>query len=225
MFLSRCEINPARRGARKLLGSPQALHAAVRYAFPTVGDVPAAGRVLWRLDSDGPRHLLYAVSPQAPDFSHIVEQAGWPSTTGWESRDYSTFLKALSFGQVWAFRLAANPVHSARRSPSGETQRLGHVTSQQQEEWLLTRCGAWGFEIPDVVGSAEYEEPQRAIVVRERAVRTFRRGDGRVTVSTAVFEGRLRVVDAEALRTALTAGMGHAKAYGCGLMTLARPAP
>ncbi len=225
MFLSRCEINPARRGARKLLGSPQALHAAVRYAFPSVGDTPPGGRVLWRLDSYGHRHVLYTVSPQAPDFSHIVEEAGWPSTTGWENRDYSTFLKALSVGQVWAFRLAANPVHSARRSPSGQTQRLGHVTAQQQQEWLLTRCRAWGFEILDAAGGAGADEPQQAVVVRERAVRTFRRGDGRVTVSTAVFEGRLRVVDAEALRTALTAGMGHAKAYGCGLMTLARPAP
>ena len=222
MFLSRCEINPARRGARKLLGSPQALHAAVRYAFPSVGDVPVGGRALWRLDSDGHRHVLYTVSPQAPDFSHIVEEAGWPATTGWESRDYGGFLSGLRAGQVWAFRLAANPVHSARRSPSGETQRFGHVTALQQQEWLLNRCGTWGFEIPDALVGTGADEPQRAVLVRERAVQTFRRGDGRVTVSTAVFEGRLRVVDAEALRAALTAGMGHAKAYGCGLMTLAR---
>ncbi|MBK8074515.1 MAG: type I-E CRISPR-associated protein Cas6/Cse3/CasE [Kineosporiaceae bacterium] len=225
MFLSRCEINPARRGARQLLGSPQALHAAVRYAFPSTGEATGGGRVLWRLDSDSHRHVLYTVSPHAPDFSHLVEEAGWPSTTGWESRDYDGFLGGLRAGQTWAFRLAANPVHSGRRTASAETQRFGHITAQQQHAWLLTRCGTWGFDIPEATGWADGEDSQRAVLVRDRAVRTFRRGEGRVTLSTAVFEGTLRIVDAEVMRASLIAGMGHAKAYGCGLMTLARPSP
>lgn len=36
----------------------------------------------------------------------------------------------------------------------------------------------------------------------------------------AQFDGALQIEDPERLRTALTAGMGRAKAYGCGLMTL-----
>ena len=43
----------------------------------------------------------------------------------------------------------------------------------------------------------------------------------RVPVVTATFDGRLTVTDPEALRQALTSGIGRAKAYGCGLMTLA----
>ncbi len=43
-----------------------------------------------------------------------------------------------------------------------------------------------------------------------------------VTLSTAQFDGVLTVVDADRLREALTAGIGRGKAYGCGLMTLAR---
>jgi len=35
--------------------------------------------------------------------------------------------------------------------------------------------------------------------------------------------GRLEVDDVELFRHALLNGMGRAKAYGCGLMTLARP--
>ncbi|MBT2392365.1 type I-E CRISPR-associated protein Cas6/Cse3/CasE [Streptomyces sp. ISL-1] len=42
-----------------------------------------------------------------------------------------------------------------------------------------------------------------------------------VSLVTVTFEGRLEVGDPGALRGTLTQGLGRAKAYGCGLMTLA----
>jgi CRISPR system Cascade subunit CasE len=36
-----------------------------------------------------------------------------------------------------------------------------------------------------------------------------------------VFEGRLLITDPDALRAALVTGIGPAKGYGCGLLTLA----
>lgn len=39
---------------------------------------------------------------------------------------------------------------------------------------------------------------------------------------TVTFDGRLEVTDPAALRRTLTLGLGKAKAYGCGLMTLAK---
>ena len=44
-----------------------------------------------------------------------------------------------------------------------------------------------------------------------------------MTLGVATFEGVLEVTDPDALRRALTHGIGRGKAYGCGLMTLARP--
>lgn len=38
---------------------------------------------------------------------------------------------------------------------------------------------------------------------------------------TVTFDGRLEVTDPAALRRTLTQGIGKAKAYGCGLITLA----
>ena len=46
---------------------------------------------------------------------------------------------------------------------------------------------------------------------------------GELRISTVDFSGYLQVGDAEALRQALFAGVGHAKAFGCGLL-LVRPA-
>ena len=44
-----------------------------------------------------------------------------------------------------------------------------------------------------------------------------------MTLVLATFEGVLEVTEPEALRRVLTHGIGRGKAYGCGLMTLARP--
>ncbi|MFF3228835.1 type I-E CRISPR-associated protein Cas6/Cse3/CasE [Nocardia suismassiliense] len=85
MFLTRMQINPRRRGARLLLSSPQALHAAVcsGFADATPSD---EGRILWRLDNYGPhRGILFVASPDKPDFTHIIEQAGWPTTETWDT--------------------------------------------------------------------------------------------------------------------------------------------
>ena len=43
-----------------------------------------------------------------------------------------------------------------------------------------------------------------------------------MTINRTVYEGVLRITDPESLRRALIAGIGRSKAYGCGLMTLAR---
>jgi CRISPR system Cascade subunit CasE len=43
-----------------------------------------------------------------------------------------------------------------------------------------------------------------------------------VNLAVATFDGLLEVADADLLRRTLVSGLGPAKAYGCGLMTLAR---
>ena len=45
MFLTKMPINPRRRGARNLLASPQALHAAVMAGFPDARRLSLSGGV------------------------------------------------------------------------------------------------------------------------------------------------------------------------------------
>lgn len=213
MILTRTHLNRARPGARKLLGSPRALHAAVLAGFPPGTD---PGRVLWRADGEqGPTPTLYVVSRSAPDFTHIDEQAGWPSRSVAESAWYGDFLDQVEAGQEWGFRVTVNPTHRVQRG--GRSQILAHVTVAQQTRWLLERGGRIGVNW----GPAPTDDAPDVTLVG-RAVRTFNRDGATVTMSTATFQGTLRVVDADLLRSALTDGIGRGKAYGCGLMTLAR---
>lgn len=223
MYLSRIQLNPQRRDARRLLGSPQRLHAAVlaSYPDPPTGDQGGDARVLWRLDTepDG-RVLLYVVSPDRPDFAHLAEQAGWPSTERGTSKDYGPLLDRLANGQRWAFRLTANPTSYLAAKDGGRAKRVAHVSVMHQEKWLTERAEPAGFRIATVpVG----ETPAPALTVTRRSVQQFdRRGSAKpVTLAVAQFDGLLEIVDADALRHVLVTGIGPAKAYGCGLLTLA----
>lgn len=218
MYLTRVPLNPARRGAAALLYSPQRIHAAVLAGFPPGSN--DSGRVLWRLDvRDKHEASLFVVSPTRPDFTHINEQAGWPTHAAWESADYGPFLARLADEQTWVFRLTANPVRSVRPDGGGRGRRIGVGSIDRQREWLLIRSARFGFQVPS--GSAG--EPN--LCLSDRLNRNFvRQSDDvrrMVTVSTVTYDGVLTVTDAEALRRALRDGVGGAKAYGCGLLTLA----
>jgi CRISPR system Cascade subunit CasE len=232
MYLTRFRINTARDGARRLMSSPQVLHAAVMSSF---ADAPRhegkRPRVLWRIDHNSKAEvLLYIVSPDRPDLTHLVEQAGWPTTNGgWQIYDYTGFLKRLASGDAWAFRLTANPVHSIRRTDDEPTKRTAHLTPHHQKQWLLSRQDRAGFTIikkgPEQRLLPEGDEHE--LIVHGRRGLSFGKTEqpsGRknhVKLTAVTFDGRLRVTDPDALRHTLTAGLGKAKAYGCGLMTLA----
>ncbi len=214
MYFSRIALNTARRGSWRLLRSPHAMHAAVLAAFPPdAGASGEGGRVLWRVDRPQNATWLYLVSPSVPDLTHIVEQAGWPTQATWETREYSPFLSRLRDGQHWRFRLVANPVHAVH-TPDGSTKRFGHVTVAQQQSWLEKRAQGFGFRIPEGPHGPD-------LIVSGRERKTFRRNGATVTLDTARFDGQLEVTDADALRRSLAHGIGRAKGYGCGLLTLA----
>ncbi|MCZ7432313.1 type I-E CRISPR-associated protein Cas6/Cse3/CasE [Streptomyces sp. WMMC1477] len=235
MYLTRFRINAARNGARRLLGSPHFMHGAVNMAFP---DLPPRGsdapRVLWRVDHHtSGRADLIMVSPARPDLTHLVEQAGWPTLEepGWTTFAYGAFLDDLAVGEVWAFRLTANPVHHTRKpgqSRETRTKRTAHLTAPHQVRWLLQRQERAGFEVTRKPADRQPTDSgdEHEVIVHNKAPLQFRRqGDGGprrdVRLVSVTFDGRLRITDVDAFRHTLTHGLGKAKAYGCGLMTLA----
>lgn len=220
MYLSRIALNMRRKSTMAALASPQKLHAAVESSFPPSPEKD--GRNLWRIDKLDNDLYLLVLSNERPDFTHIVEQFGWPEADQrWETKNYLQIVERIETGQRWRFRLRANPVHSVK--PAGglkdpeSTQRgkvYAHVTVQQQEQWLMDRAEKYGFKL---------QEGSFRVVQRE--VRQFRRQRHPVTLGIATFEGVLEVADATLFRRALTSGIGRAKAYGCGLLTLAKVTP
>ncbi|MEV7868802.1 type I-E CRISPR-associated protein Cas6/Cse3/CasE [Streptomyces sp. NPDC088124] len=164
-YLSRIRVNPLRAQSRLLLANPRAMHGAV------MGGVPGAAgseRVLWRLDADDARRPhLFVLTSSKPDWTHVIEQAGWPDADGEHAavRDYAPLLRQIAGGREFAFRLTASPVQNtqsphtptpaqaarlAARTDSKRERgfRLGHRTAAAQLGWFLDRTERWGFDIP-----------------------------------------------------------------------------
>ncbi|MCX5215398.1 type I-E CRISPR-associated protein Cas6/Cse3/CasE [Kitasatospora sp. NBC_00240] len=197
------------------MGSPQAMHAAVAGATALYDD---PGRSLWRLDADAPhRPVLLVLTQVEADFTHIVEQAGWPNVAAGrpQGRDCGGLLSRVEAGQRYRFRVTANPVQTMASQPSGtgdgssgvprERGRvLGHRTAAHQSRWFLERTARWGFEVPRTgVG----EEPDMRILHRERLSFGKEKGAQRVSLQTATFEGVLTVTEPKVLVDALTVGV------------------
>ena len=219
MYLTSFDINRARRGAQKLLGSPHALHAAVLAGFPDPSPTET-GRVLWRLDNDRHTPKLVVVSPAAPDLTHLAEQAGWPTLQdSWRVTPYQQMLDRIETGHRYAFRLTANPTHSIRDGNAGRGKPRGHLTVAQQEKWLLTRQERAGFQIDERVDADD--RLHHDLVVRDRKLLAFHRRETEVILRVVTYEGVLTVRDRDAFVSVLCRGIGRAKGYGCGLLTIA----
>ena len=246
-YLSRIRINPLRAASRALLSNPRMMHGAVVGGIP---GGPEEERLLWRLDSDNPRrpHLL-VLTETRPDWSHLVEQAGWPDADGDHClvRDLAPLFTQLAVGREFAFRVTANPVQNvskpirpseiqAARIAAGQRRsfRVGHRTASAQLEWFLDRTERWGFAIPlahtdpPAPGLALDEdgapaESAREVRITARNRRSFPKKGYKhpVVLHTVTFDGRLRVLDTQRFSRALLTGIGPGKAYGCGLLTLA----
>ncbi|KPM50394.1 CRISPR-associated protein Cas7 [Frankia sp. R43] len=243
-YLSRIWLNPLRTSAQALLRSPERTHAAVLGGLAVQ---PVTERVLWRLETrQAHRAELLVLTQSRPSWAHLVEQAGWPAADGGEAmiRDYQPLLDRLQHGREFAFRLRANPVTATRQptnpsvaqkehlaGPRPRGVRVPHRTAAHQLAWLTSRVDRWGFTLLHTDTG-----PAVALTARERLTFTKKApdrtttphegpgGDGRkrqVVLSTATFDGALRVTDPDLARRTLLGGVGSGKAYGCGLLTLA----
>jgi CRISPR system Cascade subunit CasE len=249
--LSKIALNPRRRAAVALLANPHRLHAAVlgglaiqpvteRVLWRLENSTPHRAEVLI-LTENRPswQHLVEQAGwPDADGGAPLVA-------------DYTPLLDRLARGREFAFRLTANPVQNVQRptKPSDEQMqrmktgtdaphkrrgfRVAHRTAAHQLNWLLIRAERHGFCIPeahmgpgidvgaDTTLAAAGTAPAVSLVARD-TLRFSKGKDGpRVTLSTATFQGRLRVTDPATLRHALLEGIGPAKGYGQGLLTLA----
>ena len=191
----------------------QLLHAAVEQSF-----AEKSRRNLWRIDWLDNICYLLVLSEKQPDFTHIAKQYGYPlSEQPWETKNYDSLLARLKEGDYWNFRLCANPTRSSSKEKEETSKRgkvFAHVTTEQQKKWLLLRSEGCGFMLKenvfDVVHTSWEKFPKG------------RANNRKVIIRTATFEGILTIANLELFKKTLLSGIGRAKAYGCGLLTIAK---
>lgn len=207
MYLSRIELDTGRDKTLKAIATPAMIHAAIEGCFPKRED--GKERKLWRLDTLGGKHYLLLLSPDRPDFKGFCAQFCKDEASG-ETKDYAPLLSHIEAGQKWRFRLRANPTYSSASSDGKRGKLFVHTTPIHQRGWLQKKAAQFGFSLEEGFFDTVQNDPMK-----------FRRDQKEVTIAAVVFEGELTVTDAAQFRNALTGGIGRAKAYGCGLLTVA----
>jgi len=208
VYMSRITIDTKLQSSRRALADLNRLHAMVAGCFDGIVE---AQRPLWRIDTLGDSTYLLMVSSRVPDFDALLPQLTLVGDADVIVKDYDAFLSSLHDGEELRFRVTANPVHSVAQKDkvTNRGKVYGHVTVDQQKDWLQKRAEKNGFTL-------------HSFDLVSRGIKKFQRQGKTVTLSVATYEGLLLVDDVEALRIALVNGVGRAKAYGCGLMTVAR---
>ncbi|MDD3400135.1 MAG: type I-E CRISPR-associated protein Cas6/Cse3/CasE [Eubacteriales bacterium] len=205
MFLSRVELDPKRRDTMRALASPSMLHGAIETGF--MGE---RKRNLWRIDYLGEHCYLMVLSEDEPNFTELTAQFGVKED--WQTKSYDPLLERITQGQCWQFRLCANPVQSEPIKGEKRGKIRAHVTQEQQKQWLMERAERYGF----LLKTDDFD------VVDTRWYRFKKRGQHEITLRTATFEGTLQITNAEQFIQTLINGVGREKAYGCGLLTIAK---
>lgn len=221
MYLSRLILNPRSRQVRSELARPYEMHRTLLQAFPQ-GDVHVertaedAIGLLYRLDEDarsGDLHLLVQ-SQQPPQWAFLAERnylqsvADNPAT-----REVSLHVQT---GQMLAFRLRANPTRRLSAGKGNKGKRVGIYKEKEQEAWLQRKGEQHGFSVLQVQISRE-EMIKRADAIPDTVGNAHD-----LKLSSVQFDGILQVVDAERFVQAIGAGIGSGKAFGFGLLSVAR---
>lgn len=220
MYLSKLELNPRSREACRDLASAYELHRTLAHAFPNRAgeDYRTVHGVLFRVEP--------AVNPAAPPCV-LVQSTTAPN---WSELplDYlhSTQCKplALSFreGQILGFRLVANPTKKIVREGQRQGKRvpLFDTTSKQDELspaqlWLRRKAELSGFEVLHAFTEA-FTLPSAWSPTATRSL-----SKQQLPLYGVRFDGVLRVRAPQRLVEALAQGLGPAKAFGFGLLSLA----
>lgn len=221
MYLSRLILNPRSKRVRSELARPYEMHRTLLSAF-SQGKVDVdrtaedAIGLLYRIDEDartGALHLLVQ-SQQPPtwtllaDRDYLLPVADNPAT-----REVNL---QLQIGQTLAFRLRANPTRRLSAGKGNNGKRIGIYKQQDQEAWLTRKGDQHGFRVLRV-------QLSRSDMLRQADV--IRDNQGNVhdlKLFSVQFDGILQVVDPERLVQSIGAGIGSGKAFGFGLLSVAR---
>jgi CRISPR system Cascade subunit CasE len=204
MYLSRLTLNSSRR-ALLWVSNPYRVHQRLRMAG---GDDP---------------HLLFRIEENAQGANQILVQTQNPPDWDKAFGDFpvlfcpfecKSFTPQLKVGRSYRFRLLANPTAKKTLEGEGEPKkvRLGLLNDEAQQNWLERKIEMAGSKI-----LASRILPRGFQHSRKNPTKD----ENQQTHLAVLFEGILLVEDTARLQNALETGIGSAKGFGFGLLSLA----
>ncbi len=173
----------------------------------------AEGGFLFRIEPQGQgRAVVLVQSAVEPDWEYAFLNARHLLAA---SPQVKVFAPQLEAGERLRFRLRANPTRKLSRGRTGKPTglRVGLYTLEEQLVWLERKAEAGGFRLITCEVIAEGQV---------MASKPHTPQDSRMRLLSVLYDGTLEVGDPEILTTTLQAGLGSGKAFGFGLLSVAR---
>jgi CRISPR system Cascade subunit CasE len=205
LWLTRLAPDPAHAAAWREFEDAAALHRRVMSLFPdSLGDTPrAAAGVLHRIEQDhaGTRLLIQSALPPSPD--RLPPAYGRLSTTS-----LTPVIDRLRAAPRVRYRIVANATSKlGTHTTAGRPGQLVPLRGPDAHAWWTRHASQAGLRL----------DAAHATVLPPASIQ---RGSVRTPFDRTRFDGVATVTDADALTSALAAGIGRGKAYGCGLLTV-----
>jgi len=204
MYLSRLTLDPQHPQTRRDLSDAYDMHRTLSRAFVADTTTPPA-RFLWRLESGfgGLAASTLLVQAAAPANWAVIDALNGYAlqVQGNKKVDLSQFVQA---GRRYRYRLLVNPTITRGGKRYGLTQEA------EQLAWFARQGDKNGFK------------PLACLRVGDDLLHANRGKSGhRITLQTVLLEGVLQATDSAVLQQTLRHGLGHGKAMGLGLLSLA----
>lgn len=244
MFISRLLLNPCNAQVRSELARPYEMHRTLLRAFPkgSVGierDKDASAGILFRVD-ENPRDNSISVLVQSkdkfpPDWSFLIGQkdvrghdylissSNIPDRKPNLAITEFNIAKKLTAGQTLAFRLRANPTKRlGKDAGKDQGKRVGIYKEDEQLKWLHEKLEgdrnsqhvAGGFHLLRCQISRDEKIENSKAIVRGSESHDLK-------LFSVQFDGILRVVDPIKAANTISTGIGSAKGFGFGLLSIA----
>jgi CRISPR system Cascade subunit CasE len=228
MFLSKLVLNLRNPQARRDLAHAYELHRTLMNEYPYTR-LKNQCDLLFRVEAARTGPAVVLVQTQAdPSWSNL--SSGYLLAPA-EFKHFE--VGAIRSGQRLRFRLRANPTKrvAAKNERLGNVmagKRVGLVTEADQIRWLLRKGESGGFRIPGQwvdarhpeTGAAEQLPNFRVDAVPEGRDRNGKPGHDGEFVAVR-FDGVLEVTDPNLFQQTISSGIGSAKAFGFGLLSVA----
>ncbi|MFG2651231.1 type I-E CRISPR-associated protein Cas6/Cse3/CasE [Streptomyces sp. NPDC048436] len=209
--LTRITLDPRNAAVRADLADVDSLHKTLMRLVPDhTGPTPRATAGLLFRTEPGPDPTLLVQTAHPPRLTALPTNYGTARTL-----DLTPLLNSLTPGHTMRYRITAAP--TAARSAGNPTRhpvtgkrrgKITHLTGDDAISWWQRRAAGAGLE-PVTVSGLPRPFPRTQL------------GASAPYFTLTQFDGFARITDPSLLTDALRHGIGRAKSYGAGLLSLA----
>ncbi len=204
MYLSRLVFDSTKGQVLRELGNAHAIHQRIMQGFPDEQrqNPRADWNILYRQEPDG--YIILVQSDIRADWARLPQ---WCLAEVPQQKSVELEVGHFTPGRKFSFRLRANP--SKRDKQTGKT--VGYFRRADQIAWMERQAVNHGFEVFNV----DSIPAQNVFGVKTKGAEPIR-------IHSPLLQGTLEVTDSALFLKALCQGIGRGRAYGCGLLSIAK---